>query len=441
LRKLRIKALYIFVALVVLLSFTTIRMGLYGIEKGNNKETAQEKNATLTIWSHFFDPQSSDGNTRAFYSSLEAIKSELPYIKLKHTGIPGELYKMKIKTARAANELPDIFFTWGGGFAAPFITSEKTLALDDYLNDGTLEKIIPGTIENFKFNGKIYGLPYNIAIASLYCNTELFDNNSVKVPETWEELLSAVKKFRSKGITPITIGAKDRWPAMQWNAILAIRTGGAEASNDVLRKVKPFDIPEFIDAARKMKELIELGAFEKDALKVSYYDAKNMFLAGAIPMFYMGSWINGEIEDCNSKVKGKIIPVKFPIINGGRGNSNEFYGGSGETFMISKDTNSKETAVKTVKFICENISKNQYRAGSGLPAWISKYEDNSEINRLSLMLNDLTSNANGFVYWWDTVLPSKEADIQLNLWVEFIDGKLTPEQYCESLCNEIKLMR
>ncbi|KRF08127.1 hypothetical protein ASG89_17015 [Paenibacillus sp. Soil766] len=141
------------------------------------------------MWSQFSDPNSKDGGFIGFYKVLDATKAKFPNVEIEHTGIGGEAYKTKIKTASAANELPDIFFSWGGGFAQPFVAGGRILPLQDLAKDGTIDKLVAGTTDNFTFDSKLYGLPTNIATANLYINTELFQAAGAKVPATWEDLL------------------------------------------------------------------------------------------------------------------------------------------------------------------------------------------------------------------------------------------------------------
>lgn len=61
---------------------------------------------TITLWSQFSDPNSTDGNYVAFYNALESIKTDMPNVEVIHEGTESESYKVKLKTAMAGNELP-----------------------------------------------------------------------------------------------------------------------------------------------------------------------------------------------------------------------------------------------------------------------------------------------------------------------------------------------
>lgn len=392
------------------------------------KDTAVAKVAkpvTLKLWHMWVSD--GDGNKKPFEAVLKHAGEQLTDVSLEVDGTDNESYKTKIKTAIAANDAPDIFFTWAAGFSKPFVDSGKVLCLDNYLGD-IKDKLLPGITTNMTYDGKVYGLPFQMQVGALFCNKELFDNNGVKLPETYEDLLAAVKAFNDKGITPMTCGAADKWPAMWYYDIIALRTAGAQLCNDALNKRAPFNSQEFTDAARVLDELSKAGAFGKNALGTSWDESQIIFAEGKAAMIYNGNWVAGLAEGETSKVKGKVVAMKFPSITGGKGAMTEYFGGSGDGFMISANALDKDRAVKTVKFLCEDMAKECYIAGSGMPGWRIDVDD-SKVAPLVKQLVSLTKDATGWVLWWDVFLEGADADTHKNLATEVLAGVRTPEQY------------
>lgn len=92
-------------------------------------------------------------------------------VQIEAEATENEAYKIKIKTAIFANEAPDIFESWGAGFYQTFVDSGKVLALEDYLNDGTKDKLVDdGAFTYLTYNEKIYGISYITGIGSLFVN-------------------------------------------------------------------------------------------------------------------------------------------------------------------------------------------------------------------------------------------------------------------------------
>ena len=77
------------------------------------------------------------------------------------------------------------------------------------------------------FDGKIYAVPINnVQPVFFYYNKQLFDQYGVSVPQTWDDLLAAVKTFKDAGVAPIALGGASKWPDLMWEEYLVDRVGG-----------------------------------------------------------------------------------------------------------------------------------------------------------------------------------------------------------------------
>jgi raffinose/stachyose/melibiose transport system substrate-binding protein len=393
-------------------------------------DNSSEKKITLKLW-HIWAAES-ETQKKPFEKIIEDFRSANPDIKLEVEAYENETYKTKLKTAMAVNEAPDIFFSWGAGFSKPFVKADNVLALDDYISDGTKEKIAAGTLDNFIFDGKIYGLPMYTWSGILYCNKELFDANGVKIPDTYDELLKAVNTFNEKDIIPITCGEKERWPGMFFQNILAIRTAGVKLSNQALNKEASFDQPQFVESAAKLEELVKAGAFDKGVMALTKDEAEASFKLGKVAMYYMGNWAAGSWDAEDSPIKGKVVCKNFPAIEGAQGEQKAFLGGSIESFMISANTPNKDEAVKIVKYISENMSNQSSVVGFGLPAWKGEV-DKSKLSPTNAQIFDLVKESTGYVLAWDTFLEGADADTHKNLVAEIFAGTKTPEDFAKGM--------
>jgi ABC-type sugar transport system, periplasmic component len=409
------------IGLSVVVVFFTLSLVAYG----------KDAPVTLKLWHQWVSK--SDAMSQPFREVLDSWNKTHPDIKIEDEGIDGEAYKTKIKVAIAANEAPDIFYAWGAGFAKPFVDSGNVLALDKYLNDGTKKRLLDGALTNFTYNGKVYGLPCTLALASLYCNKDLFDKNGIKIPTTFDELLSAVKAFRAKDITPIVVGEKDTWPGMYWYDILALRTAGSQGCLNALSKKASFDQPAFTDAAAKLGELLKAKAFNDSMFSIGYNEMVADFTQGKAAMCFQGNWIGGACETDNAPVNGKIIAVPFPMIKGGKGNINEFFGGASDGLWVNANSKYKKQAVKALKYITENCSNKFYAAGAGLPCWSVSGVDESKLSPLTKQTAAMIKNAQGFVMWWDILLDGRDAETHKNLVVELFYNKISPQDFSKEM--------
>lgn len=380
------------------------------------------------IWGADTDPF-----TPAAKKVIEDYMAANTNVKINVDTNENEAYKTKIKAMAAANELPDLFSTWGGGFSKPFIDANRVLAVDEYLTDDIKGKLLNGSLVNVQYDGKTYGMPFLLSVGALFVNKELFEQNGVTIPTTYDELMTAVKAFKSKGITPMAVSGKDKWTIAMYFDVMALRAAGPEKITKTLTKQEgSFTDPEFLNAATKFKELIDAGAFQKGAAGISNDEAEVPFYEGKIPMMFKGSWAAGKAGTPDSKVAGKIKAIAFPALPDGKGNTKQFTGGAVDAVMVSANTKNKEEAVKFQMYFAENMSKQSYLAGASLPAWKVDV-DESNINPSIVDVVDLTKDAEGFTIWWDTLLEGKDTETYLNALQELFMGTKTPQQFVDSL--------
>ncbi|WP_070000387.1 extracellular solute-binding protein [Cellulosilyticum sp. I15G10I2] len=400
-------------------------------EKNNTNTAGDSKEpVTLNFW-HIWGAET-DASYAAVKKVIADFEAEYPQIKIKEDTTENEAYKTKIKASAAANELPDLFSTWGGGFSKPFIEANRVLAIDEYLNDGTKDRLVGGALANVTYNDKVYGMTFGLACGALFVNKELFEQNNIKIPETYTELIEAVKAFKALGITPMSVSGKDVWTIAMYFDAMALKAAGNDKVVSTLTKQGSFKDPEFLSAASKFAELVSLGAFPDGAAGLSKDESDLPFLEGKIPMLFNGSWTAGTVYREDSQIKDKVIPIGFPVFEDGKGNKNQFTGGAVDAIMVNANTKYKEEAVLFQKYFTENMAREGYLAGAYLPAWKVDV-DETNINPVTVELAKLISDAEGFTLWWDTLLEGQDTQVYLNTLQELLLGAVTPEQFVDKL--------
>lgn len=398
-------------------------------EGGNNADSSASKapeKTTITLWHVWPDGAPA---APAMKKVLDAAKEKFPDVEIKVDAVAdtGDAYKTKIKAAIAAREAPDIFYTWGGGFSKGFVESGKVLQLDPYLNDGTKDKLVSGTLSLLTYNDKIYALPVSVNFAMLYYNTELFEKNNLTPPKTFEEFVEVCKAFKAKGITPLAVGGKDTWTVAMYHNGIALKTTGSQYINDALAGKASFNTPEMKKSVELLQSLNKMGAFPEGALGLNRDEGQIPFLEGQIPMYYNGSWVASSIF--SSKVKGKIKAMNMPMVAGGKGAENEFLGGADQTFMLNADVKNKERTVEVYKFIMQNLSRERYLGGVGAPTWKVDYDTSKIENELLVDIVNQYSKATGLTLWWDTVLTGKNSQDHLDNVMQAFTSRITPDEF------------
>lgn len=396
--------------------------------------TAAGGKVTLSYW-HIYttEPQKT-----MVANIIKKWNADNPNIQIQATATENDAYKTKIKTAISANEAPDIIYSWTQGFMQPFVSANKLLALDSYLNDGTKDKMLSGALDTVTFDNKVYGLTYQQQAGALYVNKDLFSKYSVKIPTTFDELMTAVKTFRSKNLTPMALGEKDEWPGMWYYDMIALRTAGAKLSTDALTNKASFDDPAFSDAADKLLQLVNAGAFDPGVMGLTRDESNAAYTQGQIPMYFGGNFEAAQYDADTSAVKGKIEAVPFPVVTGGKGTAKEYIGGGSDCLLIPANTKHKDEAVKAAKYLAQNLSSQGYLSGAGLPMWKYSDVDESKVDPLTQqIMKNIVSGSTGSVPAWDIFLTGDKAQIHKDLVAKLFGKTTTGTEFAKQMQSQV----
>ncbi|MDE4541368.1 extracellular solute-binding protein [Thermoanaerobacterium sp. R66] len=149
----------------------------------------------------------------------KAIK-DATNVTLKLTIVPMSDYAQKRSLLISSGQAPEIIPKTYPGQEIPFVSSGAILPISDYINQmpnfsrEVKEWGLQNDINSLKqADGKFYVLPmlhqtYTMQY-SLAIRQDIFEKNNIPIPNTWDELESALKKL--KEIYPNTYPLSDRW--------------------------------------------------------------------------------------------------------------------------------------------------------------------------------------------------------------------------------------
>jgi len=331
---------------------------------GGNK--APDK-ITLKMGDKFPDRNSGVG---AVVEKINAeFKTKYPNVEIVTESYQDQPWQEKVKIYATANMLPDVMTYWSfPGMMRPLVNAGllETLNKSDFSTFGFL----PGSLEGNEFNGQLYGFPYSADIWVLYVNKSLFDKAGVALPNTWEDIIASVPKFKAINVVPIAIDGLESWPLCIAFDNLAQRINGdfSRVQSVLDRKAKYTD-PDFVQAATYLQNLVKAGVFNANLTTSDYGDARNQFGQERAAMYMMGSFEMGLAVDPNfsNNFQNNIDAIKFPVIAGGKGVAADTMGWFGGNYVMTKSKN-KDIAYEYMKFVAERFASYAWEAGASFPA-------------------------------------------------------------------------
>ncbi|WP_408011078.1 extracellular solute-binding protein [Pseudalkalibacillus sp. A8] len=315
-----------------------------GEESGGSVDT--KDGITISIWHNF---AGDDLRAKTIRGMIEQFQKEHPEIQVDVQAIPVDGYRQRISTVAAADELPDIFLTYTGSFTDEFYEGDLIQPITPLLEKHPewRDSFLPGGLEAFEYgDGEIYSAPVAMSATSfLYYNKQLFEENNLKVPKTWNELMQVMDAFNEKGITPIAIGNKAPWVAQSTTfGAIADRVTGTEWFMDAIAQDgASFTDPIFIEALGYFKQLVDANAYQDGANAIDNTQAEQYFAQGNAAMMINGSWTISSLAASVSEETLQNIGVSVvPAIPEGEGRANTITGGPGGGFLLNSKTKGEE---------------------------------------------------------------------------------------------------
>ncbi|WP_030192681.1 extracellular solute-binding protein [Streptomyces sp. NRRL S-87] len=363
-----------------------------------------------------------------------AFTAAHPDITVKTTSLENEAFKSKLTAATSSGRLPDVFQTWGGGVLRQQVDAGLVEDLTDAL--GWSSELTPVSLRPYQFEGRTYGVPYDVGMVGFWYNKRLFAKAGITAPPaTWAELLEDVRKLKAAGVTPIALAGKEKWPGHFYWAYLAMRVAGLPALQEAATS-KDFTGAGFVRAGARLKELVDLQPFQTGFLGAGYATPGGQAATmgnGKAAMELMGQWGPSVEKDAGADLGADLGFFPFPIVDGGVGQVTEVLGGGGG-FALRKGA-PKEALDFLKFFVLENESK--LLASNGyLP--VVKGAESRLTDPSRKVVADSLVRATGFQLYLDQAYPPAVGEEVNDSVAALLAGRKTPAQVAESITEAAK---
>lgn len=387
--------------------------------------------ANLTFW-HAYAGQKDKEEFISY--ALKEFAKEYPDIKLDVVAADNSAYKTKLKTAMAAGNPPDVFYTLPGGFLGAFVAGHQVEPLNAPMKKGGWgASFLPSALAQTTINGKIYAAPVDIDSTVFWYDKALFARKGWQVPKTWEELLALAKKIKADGMIPFALGDKDGWPATFWFQYLEMRLKGAGQVNAFVQgKPGASLMPEAVEAFTRIAKLAKAGDFPIGVNGMSDQEANMLFLNGRAAMLLNGTWQIGASAD--APVGFKLGSFPFPRVKGGKGDPSDVLAGVAAAFSISSKAQDKDAALKLVRFLTSPTVMKKYvelrKTMVTVKGATTKAAAGPVLYHIS---HDLLAKAGHLDPFYDTAMAPKAATVYYSVLQGVLDGSLAPTEAAKRL--------
>ncbi|HEX9059172.1 MAG TPA: extracellular solute-binding protein [Clostridia bacterium] len=342
----------ILLAIVLMLSFT----GCDGNHKKSSSSTETVTKKKIVFSTNIYRKQL-DQLVKDFESKNPDIKVEVEAVRE-----PEKTFKARL----AVNELPDVTIV----AEMPNNPADYFISLD-YLGNTNYDFIIP--VETVL--GQIYAIPIGTNYDGIiYSKLAFKDAGISKIPTSLEELYKVCERLKAKGITPLAISLRDKWPTKWYTTRYPVQKTGDPNYLLNLTNKDEFLTKDgaLLNILLTLRDMNQKGYLEPDVTKSTFDQMVTDIVKGKTAMTFIGSWIIPQLIDNGAKMED-IGMFPFP-------ETKCILLCDDYTYAISKDSKDIDAAKAFMKFAWEQ-SKISTAIGMASPFKNSKC-DIETINEL-----------------------------------------------------------
>ena len=215
--------------------------------------------------------------------------------------------------------------------------------------------------------GEVNGLGYVNNANGIIYNEDIFEEQGLEVPETWDELIDVCDQLQAAGITPFYGTLGDSWTGLpSFNAL-----GAYPAQDDFFEQLREegedvgpdSEVSFQKDFAEALDQQYELFSYTQDGYRGKTYDDGNAaFANGDVAMLMQGIWAVSPIKDVNPDIRAGIFP--YPATDDPA--DRLLVSGVDVVVTMGKDTPHREEAMRFIDYLFEQDVIEEFAASQNM---------------------------------------------------------------------------
>lgn len=257
-----------------------------------------------------------------------------------------------IRTLLVKDRVPDVITLNANG---NFGRLAQAGVFHDFTGDPILETINPAVQDILAdlgtYGDEVNGLGYVNNANGIIYNQDIFDEQGLEVPETWDELIAVCDALTDAGIQPFYGTLADSWTGIpSWNAL-----GAYPAQGDFFDKMREegenvgpdSEVSFQKDFPEAMERQYQLYSYMQEGYRGRTYDDGNAaFANGEAAMLLQGIWATNPIKQVNPDIRMGIFP--YPTDDAG---DSLLVSGVDVVFTMGKDGAKEEAAQRFLDYV------------------------------------------------------------------------------------------
>jgi multiple sugar transport system substrate-binding protein len=284
------------IAVFGIAAFALIRLFSGSSDTAQEIGQAEEVNVVLSYWGLW-------ESAEVMKPVIDEFHNQYPGVRINYLYQSGRDYQERVKTVLESSDPPDIVrlhTSW-----IPVVFRQLSMAPSDTISVTEINNNFPPIISRLLIvNDQVLGIPMTSEGLALYVNTSMFQQKSLTMPRTWEDVLSSAKalkeadpltgKITRAGIAMGLTGNVDHWPDIVSLMLLQAGVKMTDPRGAPAEEALNF----YVDFVRKHRLWDE-----------TLPNSTLAFANEKVAMMFAPSWRAYEIKSLNPSLTWQVIPV------------------------------------------------------------------------------------------------------------------------------------
>ncbi len=281
-----------------------------------------------------------EAGLKALYGLYKQTNPNVEIVNQAVAGAAGSDAKAVLKTRMQGGDPPDSFQVhMGHELTDGYVAADQVEPLDDLYKSEGWDKAFPkGVLDIVSANGHFWSVPVNIHRANvLWYNKNVFADNNLQPPETFDDFFKVADALKAKGITALALGDKVEFASAHLFETVLVGTLGPDGYKGLWTGTTKWDDPKVTQALETFKKM--LGYVNSDHAALTWDQANDLLIQGKAGMTIMGDWV-----DADYKAK------KFTDYGGANSPGTKgIYDALSDTFALPKGAKDRDNAIAWLK--------------------------------------------------------------------------------------------
>jgi glucose/mannose transport system substrate-binding protein len=240
----------------------------------------------------------SGGEFAGINGIYDLYRKQYPNVNIVHAGVAGGAglnFQSLALTKLQGGDPFDVMQMHVAKEALLYDPEQYLTPLEDLIEE-TEGDVMPDDLKSvLTLNGHIYTMPINIHRGNvLWVNKQIFADNNLTPPTTFDEFFAVGDALKAKGIVPLAMGGANQFEQGVLFETVLIGTLGADDYQALWNGEIPMTDPRIAEALNTYKKMLTYTNEDRDAL--SWDQATALVIEGKAAMNIMGDWADGEFK-------------------------------------------------------------------------------------------------------------------------------------------------